>query len=271
MPKLLKWLQLFSLSRLSKFSLVLMVLVALTGCKEQLYSQMSEDEANEMLVTLLKRGVDAQKVSAGKTGFNIMVEREDMVRSLEIIKEHSLPREQFQSLGTVFSGQGMIASQTEEQARLGYAISEELANTFSKIDGVLNARVHVVLVHHDQASGLTTPPSAAVFIRHTKDSPVSGMIAGIKDTAAKAVPGLNIDNVAVMTELFQESILAPRLKVPKWYEDPLNAAGAALAAIVLFMALVLIVMRLLGFSLGWRKVSKDEAAESDETGAAGRD
>lgn len=261
MPKLLQWPKQGFGSCLSKLSVVLIVLVALTGCKEQLYSQMDEAEANEMLVTLLKRGVEAQKVAAGKTGFNIMVEKEDLIRALEIIKEHSLPREQFQSLGTVFSGQGMIASQTEEQARLGFAISEELANTFSKIDGVLNARVHIVLVHHDQASGLTTPPSAAVFIRHTKDSPVSGMIAGIKDTAAKAVPGLNIDNVSVMTELFQESILAPRLKVPKWYEDPLNAAGAVVAVMVLFIALVLGVMQLCGRTLGWRKVSK---ADSDE-------
>ena len=124
------------------------------------------------------------------------------MRSLEIIKEHSLPRQSYESLGSVFSAQGMISSQTEEQARLSYAISQELANTLSKIDGVLNARVHVVLVQHEQASGVTTPPSAAVFLRHTKDSPVPQMVSDIKDTVAKAVAGLNPDRVAVMTELF---------------------------------------------------------------------
>ena len=119
-------------------------LLGLTGCRQ-----------------VLKRGVSADKVATGKTGFTIEVEEEDMVRALEIIKENSLPRAQFQSLGTVFSGQGMIASQTEEQARLAFALSQELSASFSKIAGVIDARVHVVLVQHDQASGLTTPPSAA--------------------------------------------------------------------------------------------------------------
>ncbi len=235
--------------RLSKFVVICCCALAFTGCKELLYSNLSEDDANEMLVTLLKRNVDAQKVAAGKEGFNIMVEQEDMIRALEIISEHSLPRERFQSLGSVFSGQGMIASQTEEQARLAFAISEELANTFSKIDGVLDARVHVVLVHHEQTSGLTTPPSAAVFIRHTKDSPVTGMVAGIKDTAAKAVPGLSLDNVTVMMELFQENILAPQIKKSAWYEDPLKLCGALAAAIALLAAIGIVILRRLGFAL----------------------
>lgn len=235
--------------KLARCAVILCCICALSGCKELLYSNLSEDDANEMLVTLLKRGVDAQKTSAGKEGFNIMVEETDMIRALEIINEHSLPRAQFQSLGTVFSGQGMIASQTEEQARLAYAISEELANTFSKIDGVLDARVHVVLVQHEQTSGLTTPPSAAVFIRHTKDSPVSGMIAEIRNTTARAVPGLSLDNVTVMTELFRESILAPQLKKPAWYADPLKLTGAIVAAVAFFAALGIIVLRRLGFVL----------------------
>ena len=172
--------------KITKALLVLATAFTLTACNETLYSNLSEAEANEMLVTLLKRGIAAQK-TPGSDGFSIEVPKEDLILSLEIVKEHSLPRAQFASLGTVFSGQGMIASQTEEQARLAFAISQELSATFSKIDGVLDARVHVVLVQHEQSSGLTTPPSAAIFIRHTKDSPVTEMISGIKDTAANGV------------------------------------------------------------------------------------
>ncbi|MBU3826300.1 MAG: type III secretion inner membrane ring lipoprotein SctJ [Candidatus Anaerobiospirillum merdipullorum] len=246
----------------AKFAVILACLLALSGCKELLYSNLSEEDANEMLVTLLKRGVDAQKVDSGDESFNIMVEEADLIFSLELIKEHSLPRARFESLGTVFSGQGMIASQTEEQARLAFAISEELANTFSKIDGVLDARVHVVLVHHEQTSGLTTPPSAAVFIRHTKDSPVSGMIASIKDTAAKAVPGLSLDNVSVMTELFQENILAPQVKAPAWYEDPLKLGGGIVAALALLSAVGIVVMRRLGFSIKRQKPEKQASTKA---------
>ncbi len=244
--------------KITKALLVLATAFTLTACNETLYSNLSEAEANEMLVTLLKRGIAAQK-TPGSDGFSIEVPKEDLILSLEIVKEHSLPREQFASLGTVFSGQGMIASQTEEQARLAFAISQELSATFSKIDGVLDARVHVVLVQHEQSSGLTTPPSAAIFIRHTKDSPVTEMISGIKDTAAKAVPGLTLDNVSVLTELFQESALAPRtLEIP-WYNKLENILALSGAGLVLLAIAVLLVGKKLGIKLVREKKDEQKA------------
>ncbi|MBO8416588.1 MAG: type III secretion inner membrane ring lipoprotein SctJ [Proteobacteria bacterium] len=238
-----------------KLAAALACALFLSACDQTLYSNLSESDANEMLVTLLKRGVDAKKSAQGDV-FSIVVPEEQLVRSLEIIGEHSLPREQFQSLGTVFSGQGMIASQTEEQARLAFAISQELSATFSRIDGVLDARVHVVLVQHEQASGLTTPPSAAIFIRHTKDSPVENMLAEIKDIAAKAVPGLTYDRVTVMTELFTEKVKAPVLPVRHWYDNPAMAAAAVAALFLLLCAGGIIAAR----KLGWR-LTKGESAE----------
>ena len=56
-----------------------------------------------MLQTLLVRGVDAKKENAGKKGFKITVEKEDLLRSLEIIKEQSLPRTAFANLGSAGS------------------------------------------------------------------------------------------------------------------------------------------------------------------------
>lgn len=215
------------------------IVFAVTGCKENLYSGLSEGEANEMVLTLLNRGIDASKVQAGKAGFAVVVEKEDFVKAVEIIKEHSLPRTKYQSLGQVFSGQGMISSQLEEQARLSFALSEELSATFSKIDGVLDARVHVVLVHHDQASGVTTPPSAAVFIRHVKDSPVINMVSAIKDTAARSVPGLTNDLVSVMLETYDENIIIPKKMDESWFKGPLGYLLLGLGVMLLTLGGVL--------------------------------
>jgi type III secretion protein J len=211
-----------------------------SGCRENLYSGLSEADANEMVFVLLNRGIDAKKVSQGKTGFAVTVEEEHFVRSLEIIKEHSLPREKFQSLGTVFSGSGMISSQLEEQSRLAYAISQELSGTFSRIDGVLDARVHVVLMHNEQGTGLTTPPSASVFIRHVADSPVVDMVSGIRETAAKAVPGLAISNVSVVLEPFKENIIIAPAKTAGSSEEKafwciVTAAGSVLLTSGIFL------------------------------------
>ncbi len=226
----------------------------ISACDETLYSNLSENDANEMLVTLLKRGVAAAKVSNGDV-YSIMVPQEQLILSLEIIGEHKLPREQFESLGSVFSGQGMIASQTEEQARLAYAISQELSDTLSRIDGVLDARVHVVLVQHEQSSGLTTPPSASIFIRHTKDSPVSAMSAQIKDLAAKAVPGLTYERVSIVTELFTENVKAPQQVPLKWYQQPLVLLGSAGALLLTAGLLAWVVLRRLGV-----KVVREQAS-----------
>ena len=227
--------------------LVIATCFILTGCREVLYSNLTEDDANEMLQTLLVRGVDAKKVNGAKDSFNIEVAKEDLVRALKIIKEHSLPKEQFASLGTVFSNSGMISSQTEEQARLCYAIAQELSATFSHIDGVLDAKVHVVLAQHNIASGITTPPSASVFIRHTKNSPVTNLISGIKDTVSKAVPGLDLKRVSVLTQEFNENIIKPSVKSKAWYENTLVIIACSFAAFILLTAIVVFILKQRGY------------------------
>ena len=63
--------------------------VFLSGCHEPLYEGISEADANEMLSTLLKRNIDAKKVSSGKGLFAITVDESDMVRALDIIRENT--------------------------------------------------------------------------------------------------------------------------------------------------------------------------------------
>lgn len=229
------------------------LLLSLCGCREELYSSLSESDANEMISTLLKRGVNAQKVSEGKGLYSVTVDEEEMVRALDIIREHNLPRAAYQDLGKIFTGQAMISSQLEEQSRLAFGISQELSATFSKITGVLDSRVHVVLVQHEQSSGVTTPPSAAVFIRHLPDSPVVNMVGEIKETAARAVPGLSQERVSVMLESFREKIIPPAVKQVPWYNHIpalLGIGAAATLLLVLLVALVLWKLKLLNLSLG---------------------
>ena len=191
--------------------------------------------------------------------YYVAVETEDMVRALDIIRENSLPRTDYKSLGTVFSGDGMISSQLEEQARFAYALSQELSDTFSKIDGVLDSRVHVTLVQHEQASGITTPPSAAVFIRHTPTSPVVNMVGEIRETTAKAVPGLTRERVNVMLEDYREKILPPALKTIPWYLRSEVLAGLGfLGGVVLSLLILLVMYKRKVVSFSFVKTQKEE-------------
>ena len=183
----------------------------LAGCKTEIYQKLSEEEANTMLSVLLRHGISAEK-SAAKSGYTIAIDKAHIVQALEILKQNSLPRTEYQNLGQVFSAQGMIPSATEKQARLSFALSQELANTFSRIDGVLTARVHVVLGQTDLATGAVTPASAAVFLRHTPESQATRLIPNIRELTANAVPGLMQDNVSVMLVPVRETVSVPMAK-----------------------------------------------------------
>lgn len=238
--------------RLARLLVLVPLALLLAGCQVEIYQGLTESQANTMLATLLKHGINAQKVSAGKTGFTLSVDDNQLIQSLEILKENSLPREDFKSLGTVFSGQGMISSPTEEQARMAYALSQELADTFSRIDGVLTARVHVVLSATDQASDTRTPPSASVFLRHTPESQAVNLVPKIRELAANAVPGLAFDRVTVMLVPVREAVGVPMRPAPTFLGMPLDTDGGppyllmgmGIAIGVVFLILIVVVVSL---------------------------
>lgn len=223
-----------------------------------MYSGLSEEDANELLAVLLERNIDAAKVNGGKQGYSVEVEKDDFVNALAIAKDHALPKTRYKDLGSIFTGQGLISSQTEERTRLSYAISQELSNTLQRIDGVLDARVHVVLSEFDQMSGRSTLPSAAVYIRHTPDSPVSGMIVGIKETVARSVPALEVANVSVMTEAYTPNVVIPVIKKKTDYAAIILTM---LGALIPLIAGALFILYYKGYRLNFNRVTKSEEEE----------
>ena len=247
--------------------LLLLSLVALlAGCKVEMYTGLSEEQANQMLSALLRRGIAAEKIAAGKDGFTLSVEDDQLVLALQILKENSLPRESFKSLGDVFGGEGMISSSSEEQARMSYALSQELADTFSRIDGVLTARVHVVLGVNDPVNNIRIEPSAAVFLRHTPDSPVVNLVPEIRELTASSVASLKYDNVSVMLVPVRESVTVPENRpAPSSLFSP-GALTPALALQVLAMALILV-----GIGTGVYLLVRRAAARRKQGGKDGTD
>lgn len=221
---------------------VLLLAMLLAGCQVELYRGLTEYQANEMLSALLRRNIPAQKIDEAKNGFSVAVDEQNLVQALEILKENSLPGEKYQSLGSIFSGQGMISSPTEEQARLAFAISQELSNTFSRIDGVLTSRVHIVLGETDKTTESKTLPSAAVFLRHSPESPVVNLVTKIRELTAKAVPGLGFEQVSVLLVPVRESVSVPydppRSFLQNVYQSLLTPEGTLRLPLLLVFALV---------------------------------
>jgi type III secretion protein J len=151
------------------------------------------------LGALLERGLAAEKVSQGKNGFAITVNKEERLRALEILRDLGLPKPAYEGLGVVFRKEGMMSSPLEEKARFSYALSQELSSSCSRLDGVVDARVHVVLREKDVLTGALTPASAAVMLRHTPDAPVDRYIPHIRSLVVQAVPDVEPERVSVLT------------------------------------------------------------------------
>lgn len=174
-----------------------LLVLFLNGCqKVELYSNLSEREGNEILATLLTQGIAADKIRT-KDFVSIRVPEADVARAIEILRRQGFPRERFTDLGQIFQKQGLISSPMEERVRYTYGLSQMLAETLTQIDGVLSARVLIVLPA-EAPFGQTTPPSSAsVFIKYLPGLAVEEAVPRIKTLVQNSVDGLSYDNISV--------------------------------------------------------------------------
>jgi type III secretion protein J len=172
-------------------------LALLAGCSSQeLYSQLSERQANEMVAVLRSVGIDAEKRSQ-EGRFSVLTSSGDFPDAVRALSAQGLPREQFDTMGTVFKREGFVSSPLEERARLVHALSQEISNTVASIDGVVSARVHLVVPERNPLSDKVQPAAAAVFIKHRPEKDFTGQVAQIKALVVNSIEGLPYDNVTV--------------------------------------------------------------------------
>lgn len=178
------------------------LLLCSTGCgRVDLYSDLGEREANEMMSLLLDRGVACSKTAGDDDGvWKLLVWTSDFSRSVEILKSAGYPHYRHERMGDVFQKSGLVSSPTEDRIRYVYALSEELSETISRIDGVVDARVHVVLPDNDPFSEKVVPSSASVYIKHRADSDMSASSAEIKALVAKSIERLDSENIDVFMD-----------------------------------------------------------------------
>lgn len=173
-------------------------LLTACGSKIELLAEVSESEANDVLAVLLNAGIDASK-KPGKEGMvSLDVNQSDVAKAIDVMRAEGLPRERFVKMGEVFRKEGMISSPLEERVRYIWALSQELSATVSQVDGVIKARVHVVLPERGSAGDPALPSSAAVFIKHKAGYNLEDVQAQIKRLISNSIPGLSAEKVSVV-------------------------------------------------------------------------
>ncbi|WP_053076646.1 type III secretion system inner membrane ring lipoprotein SctJ [Caenimonas sp. SL110] len=253
-------------SKVARLAAALLV-TALVGCggSVELLSNMNEREANELVAVLSESDIKVQKIP-GKDGVvNLMVDKDKVAQAIQILSAEGMPRERRATMGDVFRKEGLISSPLEERARYLWALSQELSETISQVDGVLRARVHVVLPERSTGGEASLPSSAGVFVKHRRTVNLEESVPQIKRLVASSIPGLSVEKVSVV--LVASGPAAPPPATAKQVAARSN--GSSIWLWVCYLLVALSVLCITAFAV-WRMQSKRradrETAEADGDG-----
>lgn len=175
------------------------------GCDKEttLHSGLEERQANLVMAALLDAGIDCHKVPGEEGTWNVTVDESKFAAAVTLLEKAGLPRRAHQGIGEVFKKTGMISSPSEERIRFMDALAQDIAKTISCIDGVVDARVHVVLPENDPFARNALPSSAAVAIRSRWDADLADIVPSVKGLVKNAIEGLTPEKI--MVTIFRDS------------------------------------------------------------------
>ncbi|MER8982432.1 type III secretion system inner membrane ring lipoprotein SctJ [Mesorhizobium sp. M0496] len=243
--------------------ILLMFTMVSCGSKLELYRNLPAHEANEMLALLMDQGIYAEKTTDSGGTASLAVDTKDVPPAMEVLNGAGLPHDVYADMGSLFKKEGMISSPTEERVRYIYGITQELSRTLTSIDGVLNARVHVVLPQ--EMSDDRNPPfpsSAAVLVRYAPSTTVDQIVPKIKELVANSLEGLSYERVSViLLAASQDNALLRSVDRSAVLTTQDRGARYLLVGLVCGTAASLIGNGVLAFLL-WRRVRQTSAIAS---------
>jgi type III secretion protein J len=183
--------------RTIRFVALFFILFNLSGCKEVLYSDLAEREANEMVALLASSNIHASRERDKDGIYSVSVETVDIPAAVTILKAANLPGEKFMSFGDVFSSEGIVSTPFEQHALYLHALNQELSHTLSELSSIRKARVLITSQPKGRYDREPTPATASVSIEYEPGADMSSRIGTIKSLVSHAVPNLDYDNVAV--------------------------------------------------------------------------
>jgi type III secretion protein J len=184
---------------MKKIALIAFCGILLVGCDKEvaLHSQLEERQANLVMAALLDNGIICHKTPGGEGMWNVMISESRFAEATNLLEQKGLPRRSYQGVAEVFKKTGMVSSPSEERIRFMDALAQDLSRTISGIDGVVDARVHVVLPENDPFAKNALPSSAAVAIRSRWNADISDLVPSIKNLVKNSIEGLKYEKIAV--------------------------------------------------------------------------
>lgn len=160
-------------SRRDAAVLVMVVVMVLVGCEEPLQHDLDEGDANAMVVALTQQGFDAEKVRdpSDAERWAVEVPAAQRVEAWATLQQEGFPRPEMGGFDDFYPGGGLIPTAKEERVVLQYATARELQTSLLRVDGIIDAHVHLVLPERPrvQMTGdKESRPRASVLVQWTE-------------------------------------------------------------------------------------------------------
>src|SRR5262245_14910298 len=241
-------------------ALVLVAAAVAGGCSTNILHGVDERSANEATAALERAGIGAEKLpdegaaTGGGATYTIRVARGDGTRAVDLLRALGLPHDRRRGFAETYGQPSLIPTPSEERARYVDALAGEIERTLESADGVVSARVHLVLEESDPLATDAKPrnPARAAVLRKARPGAtplsendvqklVSGSVAGLQPAAVSVVVTASADpNSAAAASL---AALGPLRITPGTRPLLLAALAGGLALLALLATLLLLTAR----------------------------
>jgi type III secretion protein J len=244
-------------SGVRRWGLFIALALCAASCSTNILHGVEEPAANEVITALERIGIASDK-SADQgtqgTGYTVRVARGDAARALDVLRSLGLPRGRRHGFAEVYGRPSLIPTASEERARYLEALGGEIERTLETAEGVVSARVHLVLEEADPLSVEAKPrtPARAAVLLKARGGQAPLEEAEVQKLVAGSVPGLEPAAVAVVVTAAPEAAesthsalaaVGPLRVTPSSRTLLVGALAAGLAVVGLLAALLLLTAR----------------------------
>ncbi len=226
--------------RLIRWLGIASLILLIAGCKIDLYSDMPELEANQMLALLMLRDIPAEKKIVKGGNVTIRVDEKQFVNAVELLRQNGLPLKKVATMEDLFPSGQLVTSPAQEHAKITFLKEQQLEKMLRAMDGVINAQVSIA-EGVSQNYRETPQPSASVFIKYSPDHNFSTRAMEIKNLVRNSIPNLSPEHISVVMQAadYRYQMLAKTAGQQQrgWLAQPRTwLAGALLGCAVLALA-----------------------------------
>lgn len=180
--------------------LLLSSVLLLAGCKTDLYSNLSETDANQMLALLASNQIGGDKRTDKDGGLVLQVEKSDFVKAVEVLRQNGYPHRTYRSVDELFPSGQLVSSPAQEQAKIRFLREQSLERMLSNIEGVISANVVIADGDNEDVTRPSPESSASVLIKYSPEVNLRALSSQLKNLIHHALPGVNEDHISLVVQ-----------------------------------------------------------------------